>query len=388
MAIRAVFTREEYDTRPGLIGMDFLRLALERADSAPKALEQITTLLETYGQSGSNGFAHEFYYHNSFMIADSREAWVLETIGSRWVAKKVQDIAGTSNTLTITTEWDLASDDLIQYARDKGWANKKGDFNVKESYSGAGFYTSYVYDIFGKGDERHARLTGLLQEQKGQITVPVIMAALRDHGASTRSTSSVQAGSAGEDYTPAKGHTQNPPCMHAGPGPIRASQTTGSLVSHIAEGSQTHWVTATSAPCTSTFKPIWIDVELPDMGQVPTGHYNRSSLWWRHEELHRGTLRDYATLLPVYKAERDEMEAQFLGGAEEVEGETAEQRSEFVAQCFRQADQALERWSKKVSETQAVNKLPNGYRKHWRKLTKETGYNFGFRKDFTSSPTG
>ena len=376
----AVFTREEYDTRPGLIGMDFLRLALERAANASRALEQITTLLETYGQSGSNGLGHEFYYHNSFLIADPREAWVLETIGSRWVAKKVQDIAGTSNTLTITTEWDLASDDLIQYARDKGWANKKGDFNVKESYSGAGFYTSYIYDVFGKGDERHARLTGLLEEQKGNITVPVMMNALRDHGASK--------GPAGKDYSPAKGIDQNPPCMHAGVGPIRASQTTGSLVSHLGAENQTHWVTATSAPCTSTFKPIWIDAALPDMGQVPTNHYNGASLWWRHEGLHRGTLRDYLTMLPIYKGERDEMEAQFLSEAEELEGETAEKRSEFMAQCFAQADQALDRWSEQVAETAESNKLPKGYRKLWRKLTKASGYNFGFRKDFTSSPTG
>ena len=66
----AVFTREAYDTRPGLIGMDFLRLALERAATAPTALEFITSLLESYGQSGNNGFRHEFYYHNSFLLAD------------------------------------------------------------------------------------------------------------------------------------------------------------------------------------------------------------------------------------------------------------------------------------------------------------------------------
>ena len=45
----AVFTREKYDTRPGLIGMDFLRLGLERSKTAVTTLETITTLLETYG---------------------------------------------------------------------------------------------------------------------------------------------------------------------------------------------------------------------------------------------------------------------------------------------------------------------------------------------------
>ena len=112
---------------------------------------------------------------------------------------------------------------MIDHARQQGWANK-GDFNVKESYGGSGFYTSYLYTVFGNGDERHQRLTGLLAEQKGKITEAVMMDTLRDHGPDS-----------GPDYNPAKGKTQNPPCMHAGAGPIRTSQTTGSLVSHLAE---------------------------------------------------------------------------------------------------------------------------------------------------------
>jgi len=372
----AVFTREEYDTRPGLIGMDFLRLALERADTAPAALETITTLLETYGQSGSSGFAHEFYYHNSYLIADQREAWVLETIGSRWVAKKVETIAGTSNTLTITTEWDLASEDLVEYAQKKGWANKKGAFNVKESYSGSGFSSSHIYDVFGHGDERHARLTGLLEQHKGAITEEIMMQTLRDHGTDD------------ENYSPAKGVNQNPPCMHAGAGPIRVSQTTGSLVSHLATDTQTHWITATSAPCTSTFKPVWLDVDLPDMGQIPTGHYNRASLWWRHEHLHRSTLRDYPTMLAIYHDERDALEADFLANARDLADQSADERAAFIAASFAKAEDALAQWSATVKETEPEKKMPRRYRKLWRKLTKESGYNFGFRKDFTSAPAG
>lgn len=202
----AVFTRESYDTRPGLIGMDFLRLALERTTNALSALELITTFLEQYGQSGNNGFSHELYYHNSFLIADPREAWVLETVGRQWVAKQVEDIGGTSNTLTIETEWDLASDDLITYAQARGWSKNRADFNFKESYGGAGFYASYLYTVFGSGDERYQRLTGLLEQQQGQITEEVIMSALRDHGPK-----------ADENYSPARGRLQNPPVCTPGP---------------------------------------------------------------------------------------------------------------------------------------------------------------------------
>jgi dipeptidase len=372
----AVFTREAYDTRPGLIGMDFLRLALERAATVQTALEIITTLLETYGQGGSNGFHHEFYYHNSFLLADPREAWVLETIGSHWVARQVRDIGATSNTLTITTEWDLASADIIDYARRRGWANK-GDFSIKESYGGSGFYTSYLYTVFGNGDERHNRLTSLLASQKGHITEEVMMSTLRDHGPGT-----------GPGYDPAKGKTQNPPCMHAGAGPIRVSQTTGSLVSHLAAAVQTHWVTATAAPCTSIFKPVWVDAGLPDLGQVPTGHYNRASLWWRHEHLHRDVLRDYHTLMAVYRAERDALETQFLTDARTWRNKPVTDRAAFAAACFGQADQATNRWVELVAATPTSKRIPRGYLKIWQKLTKEAGYNFGFRSDFASTPGG
>lgn len=373
----AVFTRESYDTRPGLIGMDFLRLALERTTNALSALELITTFLEQYGQSGNNGFSQELYYHNSFLIADPREAWVLETVDRQWVAKQVKDIGGTSNTLTIETEWDLASDDLITYAQARGWSKDRADFNFKESYGGAGFYASYLYTVFGSGDERYQRLTGLLEQQQGQITEEVIMNALRDHGPK-----------ADENYSPARGRLQNPPCMHAGAGPVRVGQTTGSLVSHLAADTQTHWVTATAAPCTSIFKPVWIDAGLPDLGQVPTGHYNRATLWWRHEALHRRVLRDYATRLAVYRAERDQMEARFLAGAREVRAQPTAKRAAFTAQCFEEADQATERWTEQVHATPPQQKLPRRYLRVWEKATKECGYNFGFRPDYTSRPGG
>ena len=63
----AVFTKVPYDRRPGLLGMDLLRLALERAESAEAAVGVITSLVETHGQGGNCWQVKRFTYHNSFI---------------------------------------------------------------------------------------------------------------------------------------------------------------------------------------------------------------------------------------------------------------------------------------------------------------------------------
>ena len=66
------------------------RLGLERSETAEQAVEVITDLLERYGQGGPcSDTVADFTYHNSFLIADSKEAWVLETAGKVWAAEKI-----------------------------------------------------------------------------------------------------------------------------------------------------------------------------------------------------------------------------------------------------------------------------------------------------------
>ena len=74
-----------------MVGMDLLRLGLERGRSARESLEVITRLLEEYGQGGQcSDLVPDFSYHNSFLIADRSSAWVLETADRLWVAEKVE----------------------------------------------------------------------------------------------------------------------------------------------------------------------------------------------------------------------------------------------------------------------------------------------------------
>ncbi|KFM62463.1 Secernin-2, partial [Stegodyphus mimosarum] len=93
------------DTEEKLLGMDLVRLGLERSNSAKEAVEIISSLLEEHGQGGPcSDSIPDFTYHNSFLIADSKEAWVLETAGNLWAAEHITSgCRNISNCLTIGT---------------------------------------------------------------------------------------------------------------------------------------------------------------------------------------------------------------------------------------------------------------------------------------------
>ncbi|WP_373494302.1 carcinine hydrolase/isopenicillin-N N-acyltransferase family protein, partial [Aquiflexum sp.] len=71
----AVFTNVKIPKKnDGLTGMDMLRLALERCRTAPEAVKTITSLLLQYGQDACGAYRNkDFFYHNSFIIADPNE---------------------------------------------------------------------------------------------------------------------------------------------------------------------------------------------------------------------------------------------------------------------------------------------------------------------------
>jgi dipeptidase len=294
----AVFTKVPYDKAPGLIGMDFLRLALERSRTAAAARDMITTLLARHGQGGNCGFRHKTYYHNSFLLADPQEAWVLETAGREWAAVKVRDIRSISNGLTIGGEYDLSSPGLVETAAKRGWTKRGRAFHFARDYSDP------VFTRFSRCRERRCRTEELLRGARGRIDAAAMMNVLRDHGAG-----------AGPDWSPSRGLAGFTICAHAGFGPIRSTGTTGSMVSHLLPGGQTHFLTGTAAPCTSLFKPVWLGSRWTPDEPAPEGTYNAATLFWRHESLHRAILRDYPARAPIGRAERDEIEGRLFRNA-------------------------------------------------------------------------
>ncbi len=345
----AVFTKMPYEKEGGLTGMDLLRLALERRSTARGALETITELLEKHGQGGNGGYHNKaFYYHNSFLIADPNEAWVLETAGHLWVAKKVEDYYAISNGLTIGSDFDLMHEDLIYTALEKGWIKKKADFHFANCYSDT-FYTK-----FSACSARQSRAQQMLRQKSYSLTDA--FAHLRDHGS--------------ESYRPDTHFLMEQVCAHAGASPARqASQTTASFVAHLKPEVNTYWATATSSPCSSIFKPIWFgDDPLPTsfVGEH-IDRFDEDIFWWHHEELHRQMLGDFQHRHALVRKEFDGLEQRWLKTAETVK---VKDRAALTAEAF-----SLEREFADVliamMETETVHKKPRfPYRRFWNKQNK------------------
>jgi dipeptidase len=253
---------------------------------------------------------------------------VLETIDRHWAVRQVNPIFSISNILSIENHWDRSSPGLEEYILKKGLSRDKDRKNLTSNFS------DFFATTFGEGKKRCGRSRELLAVDQGQITIQSIAAILRNHG----SRSDPRRGLHGPDI-----------CMHASLGPIRISQTTGSLIALLNPDSPLVFATGTAAPCTGIFKPFWVDVTL-DLGKIPTDRYNPETLFWSHERLHREVLINYPERLLVFVDERDALEEEFIAGALALLGADRAERKAFSEDCLSRAAQAKKRWLAGVRE--------------------------------------
>jgi dipeptidase len=97
---------------PALIGMDLVRLGLERARTAAEAVEAMAGLVDECGQGGIADAVHAEAYDSSFLVADPTTAFVLETAGRDYAAAPFPAGTAISNRISLGTEWTHASRDL------------------------------------------------------------------------------------------------------------------------------------------------------------------------------------------------------------------------------------------------------------------------------------
>lgn len=268
----AVFTRLTLKQGDALLGMDLLRLGLERGSSAREALAVITEHLQAFGQGGAAGYRDKnFRYDNSFLLADPNEAWVLETAGHLWAAKRVERWA-ISNALTLGHEFDLHSPGLHDQARRLQCWDGKGDLHFARAFD------TRLLPWIGGAHQRQVQNQAFLANCASQADFPSLISALRGHG------------EMGDDFTR---HNNRQVCMHAGSF-WRPSQTTASLVARLQGESSLIAATGTSAPCLSLFQPLsFADESGAALLSDPLAPIEQS-LWWRFEAVHRRSLVDTA----------------------------------------------------------------------------------------------
>ena len=126
---------DELGDEERLLGMDLLRLALERGRTAKEAVDVCCALLETHGQGGGCEEQDKSWtYENGFMFADSNEAYIMETAGVRhWAVERVTggQWRNISNGLSIRTDAIALSAGIQAVCLENGWWDGKAVFDWK-----------------------------------------------------------------------------------------------------------------------------------------------------------------------------------------------------------------------------------------------------------------
>lgn len=342
MGEEAVFTTEmEKEQQTGIIGPDLMRLALERARDCREALDLMTSLLEKYGQGGNCELKGNSHFDSSFIMADTSEAYILETAGRHWAIKQIDDIGSISNLLCIGSSWDRCS--TASGTAQLDWA--------------ATYALPDVPPTLGSPDRQTITYKSLA-EVKGSISTRTAFDIMRHHGAG---------------YHPATAEAHRNICVHAGPQANRWWQADGVMVTEVDPHGVLAWVTCTSGSCVSIFKPVFLGVEMPDIGPIPTERFNPNSLWWKHELLHRRAMADFANLVPAIRQSFEALEVEFLAQAPAVKRGTAAEKRDFMEYCFQKALQATDEWIARLRSRTDLAFTDPAYRAMWQKLNAEAG---------------
>jgi secernin len=315
----------------GLLGMDLVRLALERSRSAAQAIDVLGNLVERYGQFGSGVPTKDHAagaYDNAFLVADPYEAWVLEAFGQHWAARRlIQGCTSISNQLSIRTAWDAQSPELVDYALHNGWwPATQAPFDVARAY----------IDECVPRQLSHIRMQRsrqLLAEAAGQITPEWMMRIARDHYEGTF-LEGPAFDAADPDFLSL--------CMHVSPADFTWGNTASSCVAVLAQAPSeppVFWWTP-GPPCNGCYVPFFVQgSQLPAIvaqagvaGKqiTPPPHaaadtFASTSYWWLFRQLMDMVKGDPIAARPGYYPQRNQIvRARFDHLEQEFAAEVAE----------------------------------------------------------------
>lgn len=270
-----VTSKEPTNKKKGLSFFEVIKLVMERAKNAWETVNLIGRLVEEYGQTGMGT-------NNTYCVGGSKACWIVEVAARNWIAKRCpdSDIIVYANQYLIETEWDLASTDLINYAKRQGWYNPASSeaFNFRRCY---GDNLDTPYSVL-----REQRLKSLLTDKIGHITVQDIMKVTRDHyeGTEHSAYTTIDKSTSREPYP-------YPP--HKSPyRTVCVPRTQASMVctarSEIPrEISNLMWL-CMSSPCVSVYVPVYAgSSKAPKEYTLGEGKYDSASAWWAFDMLQR-----------------------------------------------------------------------------------------------------
>lgn len=157
----------------GLTGPDLTRLVLERSHSATHAVEVLTELVGRMGQGSDPG--ESTARDSIFLIADTSEAFVVETAGQYWAVQECHQARAVSDVALIRQDWCRLAPGLATFAEQSGWWINDGsklDFAGRlESHT-----PSQAFAL-----KRWGRATLLLEQQNGHLDCEALRRLLIEH---------------------------------------------------------------------------------------------------------------------------------------------------------------------------------------------------------------
>lgn len=309
------------EDRDALLGMDLLRLALERGASAREALETIISLLEKYGQGGSCKYGvprAESAYHNTYIICDPREIYLLETVNSQWIYRRLTDVLGVSNLYTIGEQYDACSEGLIPYAASLGLYTPGQPFDFSKSFV---LLNSHSLSGFPRSRWTNRQLQSL----RGRLTAESALAILRGH----------YEGELIENRWSPVSCCQSSVCMHGGnPGHCQSAATMVVQYhsTHFKELLYTYWGSM-CPPCCSFIIPFYNTGYIPACLGVGANRYSADSFWWSVQRMVTDAESNYERYHGWCAEAQTRLEQRFR-----IEAHAAEARAQELLEAGAQAD--------------------------------------------------
>lgn len=296
--------REIPERRWGLIGMDILRLTLERSKTACEAIDCAVSLLETYGTGGDPSVRIP-YFNTNLIIADPDEAFIFESHQRDWVAKKVETTGAIGNCYSVQ-EYDRIGKSTIDHAVSNGWWAEGKPFNPARAWTP----DDHKWDE-DEGFVRFGRIKELM-DRHDKYTVPMMMSNLRDHYEDVPALQTI--------FSPAVPKIGTV-CCH--PGGLDGCITSASMVAELRKDAPkelrfTAW-TSMAPPCCSIFRPIYNTDKLPPAMSGAGKLYDPSENWWTFIELERYLSLCFEDKAPKVKADFAALEKEFIEEAEYIE---------------------------------------------------------------------